>query len=108
MSLFRAGAGIEKPYGYMGEQPWLGYGYLDRVMVQGAGAGWTLDAVLKGKAARFYFRVEAMMFWLFPPAAGKMELLFSEISKIPGGGAMNMDLGSRYVNCEKQSHSQGK
>lgn len=86
----------------------MGCGYLDRVMIQGAGAGWTLDAVLKGKAARFYFRVEATMPWLFPRAAGRMELLFSEISKILGGGAMNMYLGSRYVNCEKQRHSQGK
>lgn len=48
------------------------------------------------------------MLRLLTRAAGRMELLFSEISTILGGGAGNTEVGSGYVKCEKQRHSQGK
>lgn len=105
MSFFRARARIG-PYGYMGEQLWLRYGYLDRVMVQRQGqAGPGILYLRERQPGQFVDGSisESKLCSGFHLGGWKDgAAVFWEV------GAVSMELGSGYVNCEKQRPSQGK
>lgn len=76
----------------------MGYGYMDRVTVlrQGqAGPGMLYFRETQPGVLMVLFQHQRTDAPAFHAAAGRTELLFSERSKILGGGAGNMELGSR-------------